>query len=76
MKKYKLSLRSGAYVKSVVENGKTIEAGLKAGDVITEINGIKIADYNFKQLLKYRQGDVITLKVYRDNLYEEFNVTF
>ncbi len=35
---------SGAYLKEVVEGGAALTAGLRAGDIVTEFNGVPITD--------------------------------
>lgn len=61
-----------------VEEGKTADkAGLQAGDVIIEIDGKKIEDVShFKyELYKYKKGDKVTIKYYRDDELKETKLT-
>ena len=72
----------GVQVYSVEEDGPSGRAGLQVGDVITEIDGIRLKTYTelLKEIDKHEAGDVVELKVYRyydkdGNLtgsYEEF----
>lgn len=57
----------GAQVFTVEERGPSDKAGLQVGDVITEINGVRIKSYMdlLKELDKCAAGDSVTLKVYR-----------
>jgi len=73
-KENNLPVSEGAWIKPttgqspIVKNSPAEKAGLKAGDIITEINGEKI---NSKNILgdiiqKYNIGDTINLKVIRN----------
>ncbi len=57
----------GAQVYTVEENGPSGAAGLQVGDVITEINGVRIDGYMalLRELDKCLSGDEVELKVYR-----------
>ena len=57
----------GAQVYTVEENSPSAIAGLQVGDVITEINGVRIDGYMalLKELDKCAAGDEVELKVYR-----------
>lgn len=57
----------GAQVYTVEEGGPSAEAGLQVGDVITEINGVRIDSYMalIKELDKCEPGDKVELKIYR-----------
>lgn len=59
----------GAYVSKVTAGGPAEKAGIRAGDVLTKINGIAIKSSLelTHQLLKHKPGDTITVTVYRDN---------
>jgi len=63
----------GAVLAYVEENKPAAKAGLKKGDVIIELNDIKIEDSStFKYALyKYKIGDKIRVKYYRDDKKEE-----
>lgn len=57
----------GAQVFTVEDGGPSAKAGLQVGDVITEINGVRINGYKelLKELDKCTSGDKVELKVYR-----------
>lgn len=71
------SVEYGAVLVSV-EKGYPAEAsGLQKGDVIIEIDGTKIEDSSYFRyaLYKYKVGDTITVKYYRNNRILETKVT-
>jgi len=75
----------GVQVFTVEENGPSASSGLQVGDIITEIDGVRLKHYQelLKELDKHEAGDKVTLKVYRyydaeGNLtgnYEELSFT-
>ena len=69
-----LAVNYGAYVHSdkssaIVKGGAAEVAGIKDGDIILEINGIKIGKAGSLSTLvgEYKVGDEINVKVLRDN---------
>lgn len=64
---------SGLYVESIERSSDAYAQGLRAKDIITEINGISLANddssevYNtfYKEESKHKAGETITIKVYR-----------
>jgi serine protease Do len=62
---------AGAYVQDVVAGSPAEKAGIKTGDIITEIDNQKLADDQNTSLITYinkrKIDDTITLKVFRDN---------
>jgi len=62
---------------AIIPNSPAAKAGLKAGDIITEINGEKITQDKSLGLLlqKYNVNDIITLKVLRASKEMEIKVT-
>ena len=66
----------GAYVASVVEGGSASEAGLRKGDVILEIDGVKITSGTTltEQIGKHRPNDKINLLVKRGDNVKQFEV--
>lgn len=64
---------SGLYVESIERDSDAYAKGLRTKDIITEINGISLANddssevYNtfYKEESKHKAGDTITIKVYR-----------
>lgn len=65
----------GLLVTSVSENSPAAKAGLKAGDVITEVNGAAVENVgDFVRELNRKEGDV-TLTVVRDKSRRTIKVT-
>ena len=72
-KEYDLSVDSGAYIApsaegaspSVIVGGAADKAGLKAGDIITKVNGTSVdEEHSLTSLLgKHQPGDTVTLTV-------------
>ena len=71
------SLVEGVYVVSVEQFSAAEKAGIKAYDVITEVDGKKIANMDELNEIKntHQIGDNITLKVYRDKDYVDVQLT-
>ena len=67
----------GAYVASVVEGGSASEAGIRKGDVIVSVDGVKITDPSTLQLeiARHRPNDTVKLSVKRDGKVKQFDVT-
>lgn len=82
-KKNNLSVNSGAYVNSSNDNAAVIKdsaadkAGIKNGDIITAVNGIKIGkNGSLSSLLgEYTVGDTVNLTVLRDGSERNIEVT-
>lgn len=74
-KQYKLV--EGVYIVSVEPYSSAEKAGLKSYDVITEVDGNKITSMDELNEIKnsHKVGDIINLKVYRDNNYVDVQVT-
>ena len=53
----------GIYVASIDEDGPLADTELEVGDIITKINEVEITSFSslYKELDKYRPGDVVTL---------------
>ena len=73
-KSFKLSETSGALVSEVSRGTPAAEAGLKEGDVITEVNGKKAADSRHLRLMisQNTPGAKVMLTVVRDGKAKEF----
>lgn len=71
-----LGVNEGVQVVEVVEGG-SVDGILKKNDVVTEINGKKVKTMADLQgtLAKFRPGDKVTLKVWRDKKEKSFTVT-
>lgn len=72
---YKLAKDTGAWISTDEKGGPAVlpdspaeKAGLKPGDIIMEVNGIKIQDKTtlISVIQKYKPGDKIGLRVFRD----------
>ena len=66
----------GVFVKTVTSGYPAEKAGIKSGDIITELNGKKVeTQYDlFAQILRQNVGDILSVKVYRQGSYLTFNV--
>ena len=68
----------GAYVQEVIKDSPADKAGIKQGDIITEIDGKKLDSEKSSDVVniinKKKIGDDITLKVYRDKEEKTFRV--
>lgn len=66
----------GAYVAKVVENSAADKAGVKAGDIITNVNGVAVKSVAQlqEQVGRYRPGDKIFIELLRDNKNQKLNV--
>ncbi len=67
---------AGVLVNNVVDGKPAEQAGLKSGDIITEIGGTAIdSPYQLlAQLLKHNVGDSVTVKYLRNGEYSTVNV--
>ena len=72
-----LSNLEGVYVKNVVERSAAMEAGIEKGDVITEVNGVKVKSVSElqAQVNRYRPGDKVSIKAYRGKDLKTFSLT-
>ncbi len=68
----------GAYVQGIIAGSPAEKAGIKVGDIITEIDGKKLADDKNTVLATYinnkKIGDTVTVKVWRDKKEETVQV--
>ena len=67
----------GAYVASVSEGGSASEAGIRKGDIILDIDGVKITEASTlqEQIAKRRPNDTVKLSVKRDGEVKQIAVT-
>jgi len=70
---------AGAWVQSISDNSPAKKAGIKVGDIITEIDSEKLVDSDngdlVKAINKKKIGDVIEIKIYRNKIEQIINVT-
>jgi Do/DeqQ family serine protease len=76
-KEHNLDLLIGVYVSDVNEKSAAEAAGIEKGDVITEINGIKVKSPSELQELvgRYRPGDKISVTLKRKDKTKQIEVT-
>ena len=69
-------ITAGVVIISTVSNYPAEKSGLEAGDVITEVDGVKITDSaHFKYILyKYNVGDTIKVKYIRNDKEKETSI--
>ncbi len=67
----------GIYVAAVQENGAASEAGIRKGDIILSIDGVRLDDTATvqEQMARRRPNDKVTLSVKRDGKVKLFEVT-
>jgi 2-alkenal reductase len=72
-----LQVQQGAYVSSVSDGYPAAKAGIKAGDVIVAIDGIKLGQQASLRgvLLQYKPNDLVKVTVLRGSEELEFGVT-
>ncbi|ODA44636.1 HtrA protease/chaperone protein [Thermodesulfovibrio sp. N1] len=72
-----IGISQGAIITNIYEGGPSDKAGLKRGDVIVEIDSIKVNNLNELQReisVKFA-GETIELKVFREGIQKIFKVT-
>ncbi|MBR0480806.1 trypsin-like peptidase domain-containing protein [Candidatus Saccharibacteria bacterium] len=81
-KQFELNVTSGAYVYSksgnpVISGSPAAKAGLKNGDIITAVNGVKVGQAGTVTSLigEYAPGDTVQLTLLRDGQETSVNVT-
>ena len=76
-KNFKLKDNSGALISDVFKGDPAERAGLRAGDLITEVNGKKIKDTHELLLMiaSFHVGDKVDVKVLRDGQDKVFRIT-
>ena len=75
---YQIDLTEGVFVYSVEKDGAAAKAGLRLGDVITEVDEKTITSMNDLSAAKkaYKAGDTATITYYRDGEYHTTELTF
>jgi len=75
----KNKVMAGAWVQQVSDNSPAKKAGIKVGDIITEVDSEKLIDSDNGDLVKVvnkkKIGDVIEVKIYRDKTEQIIKVT-
>jgi len=71
-----LDTYEGVYVSAVAEDGAADDAGIKEGDIITSINGVKVSSPSElqEQVAKNRPGDKVSVAIKRDGKEKTINV--
>ena len=67
----------GVYVASVLDGGAASEAGIRKGDIILDIDGVKLEQTSTlqEQVAKHRPNDKVNLSVKRDGKVKQMEVT-
>ncbi|MEI7615933.1 MAG: PDZ domain-containing protein, partial [Actinomycetota bacterium] len=67
----------GVYIKSVIAGKPAEQAGIKEGDIITELDGVKIeTPYELlAQIIRHNVGDSVAMRVSRDSKIIDINLT-
>lgn len=75
-KEKNLKSMKGAYVVNVVKNSAAEKAGIKSGDVITNVNGVNVKSVTElqEQIGRYRPGDIISIELMRNNSTQKLQV--
>lgn len=73
----KLSVDSGAIIRTVVSGGPAEKAGVKVEDIVLEVSGQSVdADHTLRdRVMSYRPGDDVTLTLRRGSETQEIKVT-
>ena len=74
---YNLAAKQGAYITSVIDGGPVASVGIKAGDVITAFEGVRLGQQASLPgvLLQHQPGDTVVLTILRDGQESEYTVT-
>ena len=75
---YNIDLTKGVFVYSVEKGGAGDRAGLRLGDIITELDGKTINTMNDLSMAKkgHKAGETISLTYYREGEYHTTDLTF
>ncbi|UBM57602.1 trypsin-like peptidase domain-containing protein [Marinilongibacter aquaticus] len=75
-KEFDVKTTQGIYVYNAPEEGAAYNAGIKKGDVITEVDGQKVvAESKFREMIgRKRPGEKVSLKINRDGTIKNFDV--
>ena len=71
-----IELEEGVYLEMVEAGSAAAKAGLKEGNIITEIDGKKVNSVAYLRYLLYNHnvGDTMKVKVWRDGIMEEIDI--
>ncbi|MDL2282498.1 Do family serine endopeptidase [Parabacteroides sp. OttesenSCG-928-G06] len=74
--KEKLKVTEGAYVAEFADRSSAKEAGIEVGDVITDVNNVKIRTASIlqEQISKYRPGDKVKVTIDRYGKSHTFTI--
>lgn len=74
---YDLPVDTGAYVTNVIPEGPADKAGLKRGDIITEVDGegIETMDDLIAEIRKRSVGDVVSITYFTDGEKKDVDIT-
>lgn len=72
-----IDILEGVYVSEVRANGAAKDAGIMAGDIILEVNGVKVNSPSAltEQINRYRPGNKVTVILKRKGKMKQFEVT-
>ncbi|MBR5572525.1 MAG: trypsin-like peptidase domain-containing protein [Oscillospiraceae bacterium] len=75
---YNIDIDKGVFVYSVVKGGAGDRAGLRLGDIITELDGRDITSMNDLNMAKkgHKSGETVSITYYRDGEYHATELTF
>ena len=75
-KNMKTKDRNGALISDVFKGDPADKAGLKSGDIITEINGKKVKDTHelLMMIAAFRVGETVKIKILRDGQEKEVSL--
>ncbi len=68
LRKQNIKTGEGVYVSGVADDGAAKQAGIKSGDYITGINGVRVSSGSemVEQIANYKPGDKVTVTYNRD----------
>ena len=77
LEEFGLKERRGALVATVSDGGPAAKAGVQPGDIITEVNGTKVAsrDELVQSVMALKPSTTVPIKVLRDKQEKTLNVT-
>lgn len=75
-KERNIDVLKGVYVEGLADNGAGQEAGLKVGDIIIDVNGVKVNSVSElqEQVSMYSPGDKVKVEVLRNKSNKTFDV--